>query len=254
MELQQHNPVDINQNLIGLARKHDIKPVVTSDCHYARKEDLWLEEAMLILSTNPDPRKDFDYSKTQKMEMLERFNYAYPMYKLDANGDPLLDENGEPVKTKRMSFQEFELFLHGVEDHLKGKMVPQFGEEFVSECIENTNIVADMIGDYPYHEGLNLLPEPKAADPDTLLAKKAWEGYKKRGFTLHEEHQEYKERLHEELEIIKDKGFSTYFLIEANAVAWAKSKEIMIGPGRGSGAGSLLNYCLGITPIHQSRA
>jgi DNA polymerase III alpha subunit len=66
--------------------------VATSDCHYARKEDLWIEEAMLILSTNPKGSKDFDFSKSQKMDYLERYNYLYP--------------------DRTMSFEKFELFLH----------------------------------------------------------------------------------------------------------------------------------------------
>ena len=239
MELQHHNPDQINDGLIALARKHGIRPVLTSDCHYSDPEDLWLEEAMLILSTNPKSNKDFSFSKAQKMDMIERFNYAYPM---EVEGP-----DGEMVSTKRMSFQEFELFLHSAEDHLAGQMAGYYGLDFVQECLDNTMAVAKMIGDYPYHEGLDLLPKPKSGNPDELLEKKAWAGFKKRGFHLTD--QEYVERLQEELDIIKEKNFSSYFLIEANAVQWGRSKGIMFGPGRGSGAGSLLNYCLGITEV-----
>ena len=71
MEIQSHNPHEINTGLITLADKHGVKLVVTSDCHFARKEDLWLEEAMLILSTNPKHNPDLDYSKSEKMDMLD---------------------------------------------------------------------------------------------------------------------------------------------------------------------------------------
>ena len=226
MELQQHNPKEINEGLLALARKHQIRPVLTSDCHYSRKEDLWLEQAMLIISTNPKPNKEFEYSKAQKMDMLERFNYAYP--------------------DRQMNFEEFDLFLHGVEDHLMGPMVKEFGQEVVKECLDNTMVAANMVGEYPYYEALDLLPKPKGDDPDALLEKKAWAGLRAKGL---DKESEYVDRLKDELEIIKSKNFSTYFLIEANAIAWARNKGIMVGPGRGSGAGSLLNYCLGITNV-----
>lgn len=225
MELQAHNPTEINEGLVALARKHGIEPVATSDCHYSRKEDLWLEEAMLILSTNPKPGKDFDYSKSQKMDMLERFNYAFP--------------------DRSMSFEKFELFLHSAEDHLTANWQGVRKEE-VERAVGNTRLVANMIGDYPYHEALDLLPKPKSHNPDELLRQKAEEGLKKRGLA---DNPEYIARLDEELTIIKDKGFSTYFLIEESAITYGKSKGIRFGPGRGSGAGSLVNYALGITNV-----
>lgn len=227
MEIQAHNPDEINVGLIEIANRHGIEPVVTSDCHYAREEDLWLEEAMLILSTNPKPNKEFDFSKAQKMDMLERFNYAYP--------------------ERQMSFEKFELFLHSASSHQKAFAKTALDEAVVRRGIDNTMVVANMIGEYPYHEALDLLPKPKGENPDALLEKKAWAGFRAKG--LHQKGEEYKERLMEELNIIKDKEFSPYFLIEANAMAWGRSKGIRFGPGRGSGAGSLLNYCLGITSV-----
>ena len=60
---------------------------------------------------------------------------------------------------------------------------------------------------------------------------------------------EYYERLKYELEIIEKMGFANYFLIVYDYVKYAKSKEIVVGPGRGSACGSLVSYCLGITQI-----
>jgi DNA polymerase-3 subunit alpha len=60
---------------------------------------------------------------------------------------------------------------------------------------------------------------------------------------------EYKERMQEELDIIRDKNFSPYFLIVSNMLTWAKDQGILVGPGRGSAAGSLVCYALGITDI-----
>jgi DNA polymerase-3 subunit alpha len=63
------------------------------------------------------------------------------------------------------------------------------------------------------------------------------------------ENQEYLDRLDEELKIIKDKKFAPYFLVVSNMINWAKKEEIMVGPGRGSSAGSLVCYALKITDI-----
>ncbi len=60
---------------------------------------------------------------------------------------------------------------------------------------------------------------------------------------------EYRARLEEELEMIKKTGFAGYFLIVSDFILWAKNNDIPVGPGRGSGAGSLVAYCLFITDI-----
>lgn len=224
IEIQSHNPIEINQGLLRLAGDLDIKPVVTSDCHHARKEDLWIQEAMLILSTKPKSISNFDMSKSQKMDMLERFNYLYP--------------------DRKMTFQEFGLHLNSVEEHTVNLAKQGIG----TEPIENTNIVAGMIGDYPYYEGLDLLPHPemKLDDKDDELRRLAMKGLAERGLS-HD--QEYIDRIEHELAVIKQMGFADYFLILADVIQWARSKGIFVGPGRGSGVSSLVNYCLFITNI-----
>lgn len=67
---------------------------------------------------------------------------------------------------------------------------------------------------------------------------------------IHEDkHPAYLERLHFEMGIIRSMGFPSYFLIVADFINWAKSNTIPVGPGRGSGAGSLVAYALGITDL-----
>jgi DNA polymerase-3 subunit alpha len=78
------------------------------------------------------------------------------------------------------------------------------------------------------------------------LKKLALEGLAERKL---ENNEEYLSRLDEELEIIGQKNFGPYFLVVRNMLNWAKSEGIMVGPGRGSAAGSLLCYALGITDI-----
>jgi DNA polymerase-3 subunit alpha len=77
------------------------------------------------------------------------------------------------------------------------------------------------------------------------LKKLALDGLKERNV----ETEEYLERLDEELNIIGAKNFGPYFLVVRNMLVWAKKEGIMVGPGRGSAAGSLLCYALGITDI-----
>jgi DNA polymerase-3 subunit alpha len=219
IEVQQHNGDEMNAALLNIADTMKILPVVTSDCHYANKEDLWIEEAMLILATNPKPNREADFSKSQKMEILERLNYLYP--------------------DRTMSFQEIEIYLRSAQEHLAA-----FPDR--PDVVENTTVVAEMIGEYPFHQALDLLPRPKTGDPNQLLDKKARAGLRNRGL---DKNPEYVQRLNEELDIIKGKDFSTYFLIIANMISWAKEQGIMVGPGRGSAAGSLVCYALGITEV-----
>jgi DNA polymerase-3 subunit alpha len=223
IEIQGHNDPSLNEGLLKIADGMNIPAVVTSDCHYARKEDLWVEEAMLILSTNPKTNFDADFKKSQKMDMLERFNYLYP--------------------DRTMTFEQIEIYLKSAQEHRDQLKLQGIDRE---DLITNTWEIAKSIGEYPYHEGLDLLPKPKNSDPDSLLEKKVRAGLKKRGL---DKKPEYIARLEEELEVIKSKNFSTYFLIVANMVEWAKSQDILVGPGRGSGVGSLVNYCLEITDV-----
>jgi len=224
IEIQGHNDKALNEGLLKIADSMNIPAVVTSDCHYARKEELWIEEAMLILSTNPKVNFDADFKKSQKMGMLERFNYLYP--------------------DRSMTFEQIEIYLKSAQEHRDQLALQGYGDR--EDLISNTHVIADSIGEYPYHEALDLLPKPKNANPDELLEKKARAGLKKRGL---DKKPEYVARLDEELKVIKDKNFSTYFLIVANMVAYAREQGILVGPGRGSGAGSLVNYSLTITDV-----
>jgi DNA polymerase-3 subunit alpha len=224
IEIQGHNPPEINAGLMTMANKHGVLPVVTSDCHYARKEDLWLEDAMLILSTNPKAIKDVDFDKSQKMDMIERLNYLYP--------------------DRQMTFQDYEIFLRSYEDH-RILLAKQGIDE---QPIKNTLVVADMIGDYPYYEGLDLLPklDDSKKTPMEILWEMVLKGAAERG-TLGIP--EYDERRKADMDIIEQKDIPIYFIIEADAIQWGKSKGMLFGPGRGSGAGFLPNYELGITSV-----
>lgn len=89
--------------------------------------------------------------------------------------------------------------------------------------------------------------------PSDLLRDMAYAGLERRvndrNITYHNNENIYLNRLEYELSVIDDMGYSDYFLIVQDYVNYAKSKDIPVGPGRGSGAGSLVAYCLGITDI-----
>lgn len=99
--------------------------------------------------------------------------------------------------------------------------------------------------------GKNKLPNfsvPEGYDAGSYLKKLCLEGLEKR-YAGSSENQETQKRLEYELEVIKQTGFAPYFLIVQDFVRWAKQNGIVVGPGRGSVAGSLVAYILGITSI-----
>src|SRR6056297_2799562 len=94
-------------------------------------------------------------------------------------------------------------------------------------------------------------PVPEGENADDFLKRKTMEGLKTRldRYGPAEGHTEddYRERVRTELEVIVSMGFSGYFLIVADFIAWARNNDVPVGPGRGSGAGSLVAWCIGIT-------
>ncbi len=227
IEVQSHNPKEINSKLLELADKLGIKPVATGDAHYAKGEDKTLEEAMLILSTSPKSDKESDFEVSRGMgNVLDRLNYLYP--------------------DRRISFQDYNLFIQTREE-----IESDFNKCDIKrvDIYENTMEIAEKIGEYDFNRGLDLLPIPKT-NADQKLSDMAFEGLERLHLTSSWMGNDlYEQRLVEELEIIKDKNFASYFLVVADMINWAKENEIMVGPGRGSAAGSLVCYALGITDV-----
>ena len=223
VEVQSHNPKEINSKLLELADELKIKAVATGDIHYAKEEDRLLEEALLIISTNPKMNKDADFDMSRQMkDMVDRFDYLYP--------------------DRRMSFKGMNLFMQTREE-----IEADFKKAGINrtDIFDNTLEIADKIGSYDLHRNLDLLPVPKTNADEKLreLAEKGLERLQKASDEV------YRARLEEELAVIKDKKFASYFLIVADMINWAKGQEIMVGPGRGSAAGSLVCYAIGITDV-----
>jgi DNA polymerase-3 subunit alpha len=223
IEVQAHNPKEINEGLLSLADELKIKAVATGDAHFAKEEDRILEEAMLILSTSPKADKEADFEMSRQMkDMLDRFNYLYP--------------------DRKISFVDYNLFIQ-----TRAEIEADFNKANINrtDIYTNTMEIADKIEEYDFYQGLDLLPVPKT-NADQKLRQMALEGLKRLDL---EQEQVYIDRIEEELSIIKDKSFASYFLVVADMVNWAKDNNIMVGPGRGSAAGSLVCYALGITDV-----
>jgi DNA polymerase-3 subunit alpha len=223
IEVQAHNPKEINEGLLSLADELKIKAVATGDAHFAKEEDRILEEAMLILSTSPKADKEADFEMSRQMkDMLDRFNYLYP--------------------DRKISFVDYNLFIQ-----TRAEIEADFNKANINrtDIYTNTMEIADKIEEYDFYQGLDLLPVPKT-NADQKLRQMALEGLKRLDL---EKEQVYIDRIEEELSIIKDKSFASYFLVVADMVNWAKDNNIMVGPGRGSAAGSLVCYALGITDV-----
>ncbi|PTQ70793.1 DNA polymerase III subunit alpha [Celeribacter persicus] len=121
------------------------------------------------------------------------------------------------------------------------------------EAVENTVEIAKRCAFKAYKRDPIL---PKFADDEVEeLRKQAWEGLDKRLAVIQPAgtREEYEERLKFELGIIEQMGFPGYFLIVADFIKWSKEHGIPVGPGRGSGAGSLVAYVLTITDLDPLR-
>lgn len=123
--------------------------------------------------------------------------------------------------------------------------------EMVS-AFENTNQIAGNCNlEIPLGEPiLPAFPTPQGESPESYLRQMVERGLNNRYAEITKE---IRERVEYELSIIIDKGFAGYFLIVADFVNWAKQQGILVGPGRGSVAGSIVAYCLFITDVDPIR-
>ena len=224
IEVMPHNPDKVNKGLIDLAKSMGVKVVVTPDCHHSDTSQKEIQEFMLILNTHAKLQKDVTYEKSKKhKDMMERLDYLYGA-------------------DRQMSFRSFDIHLLSYEE-MKACMAKQGIDN--EEMFTSTMEILNKVEDYDIKSHLNLLPV-QYRNPGEELKKLALEGLSERGLDTNEE---YLKRLDEELEIISQKNFEPYFLVVRNMLNWAKKEGIMVGPGRGSSAGSLLCYAIGITDI-----
>ena len=141
----------------------------------------------------------------------------------------------------RMRFETEEFYVKSEEE--MRALFPEW-----PEAIENTQRIADRCH-MAFQFGQHHLPEfqyPEGYDGESLFAELCQKGFEKR---YPDASEEYRERLRYEMEMIRRMGFVDYFLLVADFVAYARSQDIPVGPGRGSAAGSRVSYCLEITDV-----
>lgn len=131
----------------------------------------------------------------------------------------------------------------------------QIGYDAAEWCINNTDEIADLCDyvDMPWHEPE--LPKieipPQYSNSAAYLKDLVKEGGKKRGIDKFdvEKQKIYRKRVDDELFVIEKKDFCDYFLILVDYINWCKKNDVIVGPGRGSAAGSLVCYLIGITQL-----
>ena len=175
-----------------------------------------------------------------------------------ANDSHYVEENGAEahdallcVQTNRTLDDESRFRFDGSGYYVKSaeEMRKLFPEDKYPGACDNTLAIADRVN-YEFNFDNSYLPdfpiEDKNVSPEELLKIKVYEGGERKYGTLTSE---IIERIDYELDVINSMGFSSYFLIVGDLIEFSKKRNIRTGAGRGSAAGSIVSYCLGITGI-----
>jgi DNA polymerase-3 subunit alpha len=225
IEIQRHNLIEqdkINEALLKYSAKYNVPVIATNDSHYTDREDFNAHDILLCINTGEKK--------------------STPGY------DDFVNDDAH-VKDRRFKFPNDQFYF---------KTTTEMQELFkdVPEAIDNTNIIVDKV------ELLNLkkdillpaFPTPKEFQIHDDANLNQWEYLKHITFEgaqkrYSEITQEIQERLDFELFTIKTMGFAGYFLIVSDFIRAGRDLGVYVGPGRGSAAGSVVAYCIGITNI-----
>jgi DNA polymerase III subunit alpha len=217
LEIQDHGSQEdrvVNVEIVRIARELDIKLIATNDSHFISCYDVEAHDALLCIQTGKLITED------------KRLRYSGTEYLKSA------DEMAQLFR-----------------DHLP--------DEVIGEAIANTLEVANKIEEYDIFRDPQS-PAYKVPDgytPETYMEEITWLGLQDRlkVESRTDINDTYKERLEYELKMLEQMGYSTYFLVVWDYIKYARDNGIAVGPGRGSAAGSLVAYALGITnidPVH----
>jgi len=242
LELQDHNLPEqrgVNEGLIRLSKEEGIPLVATNDAHYIRREDASLHDVLLCIQTGKtvedQDRMRFDteefYLKS-KEEMLDCFPQC-----------PEAVEN-----TQRVAEQCNLEFRFG-EYHLPEFHLP----EGWSDAVAYLTHLCELGFEKRYGAGV---AGCRALDAPSSHQEAEEEVHRAEGVAPREgvdSRESTRAQLMRELNMIAQMGFEDYFLIVQDFIAYAKSQDISVGPGRGSAAGSVVSYCLGITDVDPIR-
>lgn len=220
LEVQDHRipeQKEVNAKLVEYSKKFNIKLVATNDVHYLNKEDAEMQDVLMCVQmgkTQRDPDRmkfstDEFYLKTR-----EEMEQALPGFEDALNNTLEIADKCEVVIRSKM-FED----IPGVD---KAKYVLPATENYI-----------------PYYQA------PNGQDNFEFLKDLSYAGLKKYKKVT----PEILNRLEMELEIINELGFVEYFLVVWDYINWARKTGIPVGPGRGSGAGSIVAYTSGITMV-----
>lgn len=224
LEIQNHGIPEqklVNQYLAEMSKKLGIKMVATNDVHYLYKEDAEMQDVLMCVQ-------------------MGKF----------------LDD------TDRMKFSTDEFYLKDYDEMMQAM---EGFEDAVANTVEiaekcNVTIKTKSLGEIPGIDPKYKLPASKNYIPvyKTITGEEPYDFLRRISFEgLHKKYKEVTQdlidRLEMELEIISSQGFVEYFLIVWDYINYAENQGIPVGPGRGSGAGSLVAYCSGITKIDPIR-
>ncbi len=199
------------------------------------------EEDYLAEATSLAALKGVPVVATNDVNFLHREDFQIHEIRVCIHEGRILSDNRRP-----RNFTEQQFFRSPQEMSELFRDIP--------EAIQNTGEIAKRCN-YMMNLGDYFLPRFKVAASTTVdatLEEQARQGLRMK-FEAHEQRlndaEAYQRRLQEEIDIVTSMGFSGYFLIVADFINWAKQKDIPVGPGRGSGAGSLVAWSLGITEL-----
>jgi DNA polymerase III subunit alpha len=225
VELQRHGmPVQdkVNAVLVDWARKYDVPIIASNDSHYVDREDSNAHDILLCVNTG-------EKQSTPKAD----------------DGD----EEGSQ-KGKRFAFYNDEFFFK-----TQAQMAATFKD--LPEALDNTGLIVDKVEPLKLKKDILLpnyqLPEG-FVDQDEYLKHLTYQGAIKRYINdgvsgIDSLDPKIKERLDFELFVVRTMGFAGYFLIVQDFINHGRDIGVLIGPGRGSAAGSAVAYCIGITNI-----
>ncbi|GAA4031864.1 DNA polymerase III subunit alpha [Flavobacterium cheonhonense] len=221
IELMRHNQEDenrVNASLISLAKKHGVQTVATNNVFYINKEDANAHDILLCVRDGEKQSTPIGRGRGYRYG----FNNQEYYFKSSNEMKKLFHDLPEAIVTTEEIVNKIEIY-----DLSREVLLPKFDipEEFV---VSEDALDGGKRGENKY------------------LAYLTFEGAKKRYGEITPEIQE---RLDFELKTIENTGYPGYFLIVQDFIAAARQMDVSVGPGRGSAAGSVVAYCLGITNI-----
>lgn len=236
VEFQRHGIADqnrVNEVLVKFARKYNVKIIASNDSHYVDQSDFTAHDILLCINTG----------EKLATPALRKFS-----------------DDDIHVKDKRFAFPNDQFYFKSTEE-----MSKLFDD--LPEAIDNTNEIVGKIDlldlkreillpafpiakEFQIHSqsqkiGDNIVT-PEALNQSEYLKDITYKGAKQR---YSEITSELEERIKFELFTIKTMGFAGYFLIVADFIKAGRDLGVYVGPGRGSAAGSVVAYCIGITNI-----